>query len=217
MANTGRRRSSRPSPAMTVVPALALAAAGGYALYRSMNQPRGRRYAGDAPSVALRNRHPRREIASAIVTINRPRQDLYDYWRDFTNLPSFMENVRSVEVLEGNRSRWTIAAPGGQEVVLVSEITQDISGESITWRSTPQSDIRNSGRILFMDEPRGRGTIVSARIAYKAPLGVAGKYAARLFGREPELQAKRELRRFKQLMETGEIATAKAYPAQPDR
>lgn len=216
MANDGRRLRSRPSPAMAVIPALALAAAGGYALYR-MNQPHERRYAGDAPSVSLRHRHPRRQIASAIVTINRPRQELYDYWRDFTNLPSFMENVRSVEVLDDTHSRWTIAAPGGQEVVLVSEITQDMAGESITWRSTRESDIRNAGRILFKDEPRGRGTIVSARIAYKAPMGTAGKYAAKLFGREPELQATRELRRFKQLMETGEIATAKAFPGQEDR
>jgi uncharacterized membrane protein len=199
---------------MAMIPALALAAAGGYAIYRTMNQPRGRRYAGDAPSVSLRGQRPAGQLASAVVTIDRPRPELYDYWRDFTNLPSFMENVRSVEILDENRSRWTIAAPGGQEVVLVSRITQDIPGESITWRSTPESEIRNSGRILFKDEARGRGTVVSARIAYKPPFGTAGKYVARLFGREPELQANRELRRFKQLMETGEIATAKAHANQ---
>ena len=100
--------------------------------------------------------------------------------------------------------------------MLVSEITQDIPGESITWRSTRESEIRNSGRIRFKEDPRGRGTIVTARIAWKAPLGTAGKQIAKLFGREPELQANRELRRFKQLMETGEIATAKAYSSQQD-
>lgn len=216
MANARRHsRQARVQP-MAVIPALAIAAVGGYALYRTFGQPQRRGYVGDAPSVALRNRRSAGQLANAVVTIARPRQELYDYWRDFANLPSFMENVREVEVLDDKRSRWTIAAPAGQEVVLVSEITQDIPGESITWRSTRESEIRNSGRIRFKDDPRGRGTIVTARIAWKAPLGFAGKQIAKLFGREPELQANRELRRFKQLMETGEIATAKAYSSQQD-
>lgn len=213
MANMYRRGGSRQMPVAAMVPAIALAAAGGYALYRSMSDDRGRRrYTGDAPGVSLRNKRTRRELAHAVVIINRPREELYAYWRDFGNLPNFMENVKSVEETGDGLSRWTIKAPGGQEVELVSRITQEVAGESITWASTSQSDIRNAGRVQFKDDPQGRGTIVTVRIAYDPPFGTAGKYAARLMGREPELQAKRELRRFKQLMETGEIATNKPRP-----
>jgi uncharacterized membrane protein len=214
MASMNRRgSSSRQMPVAAMVPAIALAAAGGYALYRSMSDGRGRRrYTGDAPHVSLRNKRTRRELAHAVATINRPRGELYAYWRDFRNLPNFMENVTSVDETGEGLSRWTIKAPGEQEVTIVSRVTQDVEGESITWASTSGSDIRNAGRVQFKDDPQGRGTIVTVRIAYDPPFGTAGKYAARLMGREPALQAKRELRRFKQLMETGEIATNKPRP-----
>jgi uncharacterized membrane protein len=213
MANMNRRGRSRQVPVAAMVPAIALAAAGGYAIFRSMSHDRGRRrYTGDAPHISLRNKRTKRELAHAVVTINRPREELYAYWRDFSNLPNFMENVNSVEETGDGLSRWSIKAPGEQEVEIVSRITQEVENESITWASTSESDIRNAGRVQFKEDPQGRGTIVTVRIAYDPPFGTAGKYAARLMGREPELQAKRELRRFKQLMETGEIATNKPRP-----
>jgi uncharacterized membrane protein len=212
MASMNRRGGSRQMPVAAMVPAIALAAAGGYALYRSMSNDGGRRrYTGDAPHISLRNKRTQRELAHAVVTINRPRDELYAYWRDFKNLPNFIENVISVEET-GELSRWKIKAPGEMDVTIISRITQDVEGESITWASTSQSDIRNAGRVQFKDDSQGRGTIVTVRIAYDPHFGTAGKYAARLMGREPQLQAKRELRRFKQLMETGEIATNKPRP-----
>ena len=142
------------------------------------------------------------------VTINRPRGELYAYWRDFTNLPSFMDNVISIDVLDDRRSHWVVRAPAGKTVEWDAVITEEIEGSTIAWASTDDADVPNSGRIDFRDAQGGRGTIVTATILYDPPAGVVGKLIAKMFQREPAIQARRDLRRFKQLMETGEIATA---------
>ena len=147
--------------------------------------------------------------------INRPRRELYDFWRDLTNLPAFMENVKSVEVLESGRSRWIVAGPGGKEVELVSEITEDIPGERIAWTSSEGSDVDHQGWIEFKDNAFGRGAEVRVFISYDPPMGAVGKVVAKVMQREPRIQARRELRRFKQLMETGEISTSRAPEAAP--
>jgi len=149
------------------------------------------------------------------VMINRPRQALYEYWRDFRNLPRFMENVKSVDVLDDVRSRWTVAGPAGAEIELVSEIIEDRPGEYIAWRSTEDSDVDHEGWIEFRDNAFGRGTEVRVLISYDPPAGAVGKLVAKVMQREPRVQARRELRRFKQLMETGEISTSKAPDAAP--
>lgn len=147
--------------------------------------------------------------------INRPRRDLYDYWSAFTRLPTFMENVKAVEILEAGRSQWTIAGPGGAEIQLVSEITDDVPGERIAWTSSEGSDVDHEGWIEFRDNAFGRGTEVRLFISYDPPGGAVGKAVAKVMQREPRIQARRELRRFKQLMETGEISTSKAPDAAP--
>ncbi|MDB5686743.1 MAG: cyclase [Rhizorhabdus sp.] len=148
------------------------------------------------------------------VTINRPRQELFDYWRDFANLATFMDNVERVDVLDDKRSHWVVSAPAGRTVEWDSLITEEVPGEMIAWASTEGADIPNSGRIDFRDAQGGRGTIVTATILYDPPGGVVGKVIAKLFQREPAIQARRDLRRFKQLMETGEIATSSRTHAQ---
>ncbi len=147
-------------------------------------------------------------LVGRTVTINRPRAELYAYWRDFANLPSFMDNIVSVEVRDENLSHWVVKAPGGKTVEWDAVITEEFEGETIAWASVEGADVPNSGRIDFQDEPGGRGTQVTATILYDPPGGVVGKLVAKLFQREPAIQARRDLRRFKQLMETGEIATA---------
>lgn len=147
--------------------------------------------------------------------INRPRQELYAFWRDFQNLPGFMENLKSVESLDAGRSRWTVAGPGGKDIELTSEITEDRPGEYIAWRAAEGSDIDHDGWIEFRDNPFGRGTEVRLFISYDPPAGAIGKVVAKVMQREPRVQARRELRRFKQLMETGEISTSKAPDAAP--
>lgn len=148
------------------------------------------------------------------VTINRPRAELFAYWRDFTRLPTFMENVEQVEILDDRRSRWVVKAPGGTTVEWVSSITEERDGEVIAWASEEGADVPNSGRIDFRDAQGDRGTIVTATILYDPPAGIIGKVIAKMFQREPAIQARRDLRRFKQLMETGEIATGARSRAQ---
>lgn len=157
--------------------------------------------------------HAATSIRAALI--NQPRQALYDYWSDITNLPTFMENVKSVDVLGAGRSRWTIAGPGGSDVELVSEITDDVPGERIAWTSSEGSDIDHEGWIEFKDNAFGRGTEVRLFISYDPPAGVVGKVVAKVMQREPRVQARRELRRFKQLMEAGEVSTSKAPDAAP--
>lgn len=153
-------------------------------------------------------------LSGRTVTINRPRDELFAYWRNFANLPTFMDNVVSVEILDDARSHWVVKAPAGRTVEWDAIITEDKENESIAWASAEGADVPNSGRIDFRDAQGGRGTIVTATILYDPPAGMVGKVIAKLFQREPAIQARRDLRRFKQLMETGEIATAARTRAQ---
>jgi len=146
-------------------------------------------------------------IVGRAVTINRPRAELFAYFRDFTNLPTFMDNVARIDVLDAKRSHWVVKGPGGKTVEWDSVVTDEVEGDYIAWASEPGADIDNSGRVEFRDAG-ARGTVVTATLLYDPPAGVVGKLIAKLFQREPAIQARRDLRRFKQLMETGEVATA---------
>lgn len=146
-------------------------------------------------------------LVARSVTINRPRDELYAYWRDLPQLATFMENVERIEMLDDLRSHWVVKAPAGRDVEWVARITEDREGEVIAWASEEGAEVPNSGRVEFRDASGGRGTVVTATILYDSPAGAIGKLIAKLFQREPAIQARRDLRRFKQLMETGEIAT----------
>jgi uncharacterized membrane protein len=147
------------------------------------------------------------------VTINRPRNELYAFWRDFGNLAAFMDNVERIDVLSPSRSHWVVKAPGGKTVEWDATVTEEIEDALIAWSSDEGAEVPNSGRIEFRDAG-GRGTVVTATILYDPPAGVIGKVIAKMFQREPAIQARRDLRRFKQLMETGEIATSARTRAQ---
>ncbi|GAA0662410.1 putative membrane protein [Sphingomonas insulae] len=146
-------------------------------------------------------------IVARAVTINRPVDEVYAYFRDFTNLPTFMENVERIDTLDATRSHWVVKAPAGKTVEWDAVITEEEPNRSLAWTSEPGADVANSGRVEFRDAGL-RGTVVTATIAYDPPAGIVGKLIAKMFQREPAIQARRDLRRFKQLMETGEIATA---------
>lgn len=147
------------------------------------------------------------------VTINRPRDELYAYWRDFARLPKFMDNVERVDVLSATHSHWVVKAPGGRTVEWDALVTEEKEGEVIAWVSAEDAEVPNSGRIEMRDAG-DRGTIISVTIAYDPPAGAVGKLIAKMFQREPAIQARRDLRRFKQLMETGEVATSSRTRAQ---
>jgi uncharacterized membrane protein len=154
-------------------------------------------------------------IVGRTVTINRPRAELYAFWRDFRNLARFLENIERVDVGDDRRSHWVIAAPAGRTVEWDSQITEEEPDRLIAWESLDGGDIKNTGRIEFTDAAPGRGTLVTATIVYDPPGGDVGKLIAKLFQKEPKVQARRDLRRFKQLMETGEISTSAAPDAGP--
>lgn len=141
------------------------------------------------------------------VLINRPRAELFAFWRDFQNLPRFMVNIESIQPTGPDRAVWTIKAPAGQTVQLETEAVGVVEGEAIGWRSVEGSDIKTEGQVTFADAPGGRGTVVTANIAYEPPAGDVGRLVAKLFAAEPNIQARHELKRFKMLMEAGEIAT----------
>jgi uncharacterized membrane protein len=123
-----------------------------------------------------------------------------------------MENVERIEEV-GDLTRWTIRAPAGQTVTLDTRIVDDRPGELIAWRSVEDSDIRTDGKLILRDAPAGRGTIVTAIIAWVPPTGELGQLLAKLWGREPAVQSRHELKRLKMLLETGEIATARTSVA----
>ncbi len=148
------------------------------------------------------------QLVGRSVTINRPRLELYEFWRDLRNLPLFMENIRRITVTDGNRSHWSVEAPGGRQVEWDSILTEDQPGSLLAWESVEGASVRNSGRIEFRDSGNNRGTIVTATIVYDPPAGNLGKVVAKLFEKEPHIQVRRDLRRFKQLMEAGEVATS---------
>ena len=180
---------------------------------------------GDAPPSTAKDPNPAAAglatledagtLVERTVTINRPRQELYEFWREFSNLALFMENIESVTVIDPVRSHWVVKAPADSTVEWDSIITEDRPGELIEWTSAEGASVANSGRIEFRDSSNGRGTIVTATIAYDPPLGAVGKLFAKLFQREPKVQARQDLRRFKQLMETGEISTSQPPFAAP--
>lgn len=160
----------------------------------------------DAPVTASKTAKPEGSLSAEAVTIDRPAAELFSFWRDVSNLAGFMENIESIERIDDKRSRWTVKAPGDQTVSWESVISHEEPGRSISWHSAEGADVDNSGRVEFIDAG-DRGTIVRAVIAYEPPAGMAGKLMAKLFQREPRIQSRRDLHRFKQLMETGEIAT----------
>lgn len=180
----------------------------------------------DAPLSAAKNPNPVAEsedlaprrgdvLIGRSVTINRPCEELYEFWRDFRNLPQFMRNVHSVTIQDETHSHWVIEAPAGKTVEWDSQITHDEPGRLIAWQSVEGASVRNSGKVEFLDSPDNRGTVVRVTLTYDPPAGAVGKLIAKLFQKEPKIQARQDLRRFKQLMETGEIATAQPPHAAP--
>lgn len=145
-------------------------------------------------------------IVGRAVTINRPVGEVFAFFRDFANLPTFMENVVRIDVLDAQRTHWVVKAPGGGTVEWNARITEEAVNDVIAWASEEGAEVPNSGRVTFRNAG-DRGTVVTATIAYDPPFGALGKLIAKMFQREPAIQARRDLRRFKQLMETGEIAT----------
>lgn len=146
------------------------------------------------------------------VTINKPADELYRFWHNFEQLPTFMKHLKSVKVIDNKRSHWVANAPLGVNVEWDAEIIEDRENEFISWASVEGADVDNSGFVRFKPAPGDRGTEVKVVIEYAPPGGALTAAVAKLFGEEPEQQIGDELRRFKMLMEAGEIATTEGQP-----
>jgi len=142
------------------------------------------------------------------ITIERTPEDLYRHWRNVQNLPSFVDHVESVDIIDDKLSHWKLSGPGGVRVEWYSEITVDRENEIIGWRTVGSGMMETAGYIRFDRATGGRGTVVRVALQYKPPVGKIGAAMATLFGERPAGQVEDALRKFKQLMETGEIAIA---------
>lgn len=180
----------------------------------------------DAPLSSARNPDPNafpggdREVSHAemigrTVTIARPRTEVFEFWRELQNLPRFMENVEAIEATGPDTVLWTVRGPHDKPMSWESRITVEKPDEEIAWESTSGSEFEHRGRVIFTDAPANRGTQVTATIVYRPPGGTVGKLIAKAFQRDPRIQARRDLRRLKQLLETGEVATTTPGAAAP--
>lgn len=141
------------------------------------------------------------------IAIDKSPEELYAFWRDFTNLPVFMRNLESVKQLDSMRSHWIAVGPAGTRVEWDAEIYNEKENELIAWRSLENADVTNAGSVRFQAGPEGHGTFVRVTMNYNPPAGALGSNLAKLLGAEPEHLIKEDLRRLKQIMEAGEIAT----------
>jgi uncharacterized membrane protein len=154
------------------------------------------------------------------ITVNRPREEVYLFWRDLEHLPLFMSHLESVEV-RGSRSTWRAKGLAGLTFEWDAELVADRPNEIISWRSCEGADVPNQGSVRFLDAPGGRGTEVRVELRYDPPAGKIGATFAKLFGKEPGQEIAGDLRRFKQVIETGEVLHSDAsihrwmHPARP--
>jgi len=181
-----------------------LAAAGGYLVYRGMT---GKDFLYETLGVERAGKKGGGGIeVERAMTINRPREEVYRYWRSLENLPLFMKHLEQVEPFDEKRSRWTARGPLDLKIEWDAEIYEERENELISWRSLPGAQVENSGTVRFTDAPGGRGTEVKIRLKYHPPGGSASAVVARLLGEEPGIQVLDDLRRFKEMLEAGEVA-----------
>jgi uncharacterized membrane protein len=142
-----------------------------------------------------------------VVTIDRPRAEVFGFWRQLSNLPRFMRHLERIDMLDGGRSHWVVAGPLGTHVEWDAEVINEVEHSLIAWRSLPGSEVASAGSVHFRDVPGG-ATEVSVHLQYSPPAGKVGAWFASLFGEEPSQQIHDDLRRLGWYLETGEVAGA---------
>jgi uncharacterized membrane protein len=158
------------------------------------------------------------------ITVNRSIEETYGFWRDFSNFPRFMRHIESIDVT-GRRSRWRAKGPAGVRVEWDADLVEDVENERISWRSLEGSDVENHGSVHFGHAPGSRGTEIRVHLHYSPPAGRLGRGIAWLLGSDPESQIREDLRRFKQILETGEVVLSEGPalwraaqpPAEPEQ
>ncbi|MEV8551656.1 SRPBCC family protein [Streptomyces glaucescens] len=168
--------------------------------------------ATDVYAAVTRTRRSTPMELTAATTVTRPPDEVYALWKDLKRLPDFMAHLDEVRVTGPGTSHWRASAPFGTTVEWDAETTQDDPGRLLAWRSVDGADIDNSGEVRFEPAPGGRGTEIRVTLRYDLPGGALGKAAARYFGEEPHQQLDDDLRRFKQIVEIGEVVRSEGAP-----
>ncbi len=167
-------------------------------------------FLGARPETLKKESHAR-----SSVLLNCSPEKAYQFWRNFENLPRFMNHLDSVSVLGDRRSRWTALGPMGRRITWEAEIDNERENEFISWHSLPESDINASGYVCFRPAPAGRGTLLEASLDFASPGGVIGSGAAKIMGKDPGFLMRQDLRRLKALIEAGEIPTVEGQTHGP--
>jgi uncharacterized membrane protein len=171
--------------------------------------------------LSARGRAPEPIEVSRAITVQRSATEIYGFWRKLHNLPRAFQHITSVVALDELRSRWVLEGPAGLRVDWTAEIVEDIPGSVIGWRSLPGSDIGHEGRLQLISAPGARGTEVRVHMKWTPPVGRVGAAVAKLLGAAPELLMSADLRRLKQILETGDVMRSDAsihrgmHPARP--
>jgi uncharacterized membrane protein len=156
-------------------------------------------------------------VEKTVTIQNKSIEELYQYWHNFENLPTFMKHLKSVTVLNETRSHWIANAPLGNSVEWDADIITDTPNRLISWASIPGANVENSGFVRFTPAPPGRGVEVKVVLEYSVPGGALTAAIASVFGENPEQQIGDDLRRFKMLMETGELAISEGQSSGRDK
>jgi uncharacterized membrane protein len=158
---------------------------------------------------------PGEQIARSSVIVNTTPESIYQFWRNFENLPLFMHHLHSVTVLDDRRSRWVAQGPLGSRIHWEAEIVDEKANELIAWQSLPDSDVRVDGMVEFRSAPGKRGTLIDATISYQTRAGKVGAKIAKMLGKDPNWLMRQDLRRLKALLEAGEIPTVEGQSHGP--
>jgi uncharacterized membrane protein len=176
----------------------------------------------DAGSFAVETTDGDHLVLASTVTVNRPIEEVYAFWKDPRNYAQFMDHIDTVNPETSGRSRWKVTAPAGLSVEWEAEIVADTPNEMIRWQSTAASKVSNTGTVTFKTAPGNRGTIVKLEIEYLPKAGPIGASVGKIFSAIPKTQLSKDLRRFKQLIEVGEVVQSDAtagkgtpHPGQP--
>lgn len=190
---------------------LLMALGGGYLLYRGIG--------GHCPAYAAANLNTalpttQGEIKlKATLTVNKPVSEVYAFWRQLDNLPSFMKHLTAVTVQDDKHSHWSVKVAPGVMLEWDAEIITEQENQLLAWRSLPGATVTNMGLVYFKEAPGGRGTEVKVNISYDLPGGVLGNVLTPLLNKVVTLQIKDDLRHFKQMMETGETVSVDGQPS----
>lgn len=171
-------------------------------------------WAARARAARRRESIPGREPvrARSSVTVNKSPGQVYQRWRNLEELPDYLYHLIEVKAVDRTRSHWVARAPAGARVEWDAEIVADEPERLLSWQALPGAKVPNSGRVWFAPAPAGAGTEVTVELAYQPPGGRAGARLAGLFGERPEQQISDALRRFKQVLETGEVVRSDGTP-----